>query len=74
MRREHTPLEEQRFPIVQQCADCGLRDGNFCKVYRVPESKWTQMSCPMATFLKKPAEQKEKTVDPIKASKRKMGK
>jgi len=72
VRTYRVPAQEQRFPIVQECAECGLRDGNFCSIYRVPESKWTQQPCPMATHLKKGAELKEKALDPLKASKRKM--
>lgn len=65
----HVP--DQRFPVIQQCEGCGHREGNFCKVYRFPSTRWSAGPCPMATHVKKAEEQKEKFLNPLKASKRK---
>jgi hypothetical protein len=61
-------------PVVDQCHGCAHIFENRCRIYYLPEVKWIAGVCPMATHRKKAAEQKEKFVDPIKASKRKMGK
>lgn len=45
---------------------------NLCRVYINPEAKWWGGNCAMATHLKKKVEMEAKSVDPIKASKRKM--
>ena len=47
---------------------------NTCRAYLSPEAKWMNGKvCPLASHVKKESKE-EKFVDPIKASKRKMGK
>ena len=58
--------------IVDQCQGCAHVFEGRCRIYATPEFKWNARPCPMATHRKKAEEQKEKFIDPIKASKRKM--
>jgi hypothetical protein len=59
--------------IDEKCKGClhvVLDSG--CEVYEFPEAKWSYGNCPMNTHLRKVKEKKEKFIDPIKLSKRKM--
>lgn len=58
--------------IVTQTAPLEVPAVNTCRVYLNPEAKWNAGSCPMATMIKKKAEQEVKSLDPIKLSKMKM--
>ena len=62
--------------VVEKCFGCAhmFPDTRVCKVYMNASAKWSAGNCPMATHLKKKVEQVQKALDPIKASKRKMGK
>jgi len=71
-------------PVDDRCLGCGniitqppmleVPAVNLCRVYINPESRWSSGNCVMATHLKKKVEMEAKALDPIKASKRKMGK
>lgn len=70
--------------IAEQCKDCArimtqpsllieIPDRKLCCAYLDPESKWRNgKRCPLAPVLKQ--EKEVKHVDPIKKSKRSMGK
>jgi hypothetical protein len=58
--------------LIDKCLGCERvkkEDPDTCGSYGLPESKWTNGNCPLATHVKK-EEEKKKNVDPIKASKR----
>ena len=56
--------------IFEKCIGCARVGTDGCKVYVVPEAKWRNGNCPMATHLKKEVKA-EAFVNPLKASKRK---
>jgi hypothetical protein len=63
-------------PCPEQCKGCGhQKPDETCHIYAFPAMRWTGLPCPMATHRKKEdPKQPEKPLNPIKASKRKMGK
>ena len=62
-------------PCPEQCAGCAHRTKeNTCPKYALPIMRWTGRPCAMATHLPKAEKKAEVKVDPIKASKRSMGK
>lgn len=59
--------------VVEKCKGClHIVLGTGCEVYEFPESKWSAGNCPMNTHLRKVEGKKEKALDPIKASKRRI--
>ena len=68
----------EQFEIIEKCNGCSkaveVANKTVCTVYAFPESKWSGGNCPMATHLEKKETKKEKMINPLKASKRSMGK
>lgn len=60
--------------IIDKCIGCGNIEMEFCRVYVYPAARWSAGNCPKNTHIKKAVEEQKKALDPIKASKRKMGK
>lgn len=59
--------------IAAECPYCVIEERDTCAVYQYPITKWLNgRRCPMAPPIK--VEKAEKHVDPIKASKKLMGK
>ncbi len=66
-------------PIVDQCEGCDksteYSSGKFCTSFTEPATKWNGRSCPLATHVKKDSEENgQRKLNPLKASKRSMGK
>lgn len=66
-------------PVVEDCQGCGRivenEGGVFCGVYPKPSLKWRNNGiCNMATHRKVEVVKSDQKVNPLKASKRKMGK
>lgn len=63
------------YPITQNCEGCEkvqiLEAGSYCQVFGNPKSKWSIGKCNMATHVKSEAVKETKTVNALKASKRK---
>lgn len=70
-------MEILKEPITESCLGCDrvTQDGEkqICKSYVVPKSMWRNRNCLMASHLKREAIE-EKKVNPLKKSKRSMGK
>ena len=67
------------YPIVEQCEGCGkiseFASGKYCVSFPEPSAKWQKGNCPMGTHVKKVVEETpQKKLNPLKASKRSMGK
>lgn len=65
--------------VVEECEGCARKfenaSGVFCMVYPEPAVKWRNNGiCNMATHRKVEVSKTEQKVNPLKASKRKMGK
>ena len=63
-------------PCIGECAGCPKQfkptpyEGKtYCEVYIWPAAKWSGKTCP---FMYKPKEEKEKNLNPLKASKRRV--
>lgn len=61
--------------ISDECKECDLKvelkSKVYCSVYACPKAQWLyKRHCPLATHIKKAAEEKAKMVNPLKASKR----
>ncbi len=39
-------------PIVDQCLGCANIEGEFCKIWVSPATKWRMGTCPSATHIK----------------------
>ena len=66
-------------PIVDQCNGCSktleFPSGLYCTSFTEPAAKWNGKSCPLGTHLKKETQENgQKRLNPLKASKRSMGK
>lgn len=65
-------------PAVDPCQGCGrlveVEDGIFCTTCPEPASKWRLGLCNQATHVKEQVEVDKTKLNPIKASKRMMGK
>lgn len=66
-------------PVTEDCQGCGRvvekEGGIFCGVYPQPSVKWRNNGiCNMATHRKVEVTKTEQKINPLKASKRKMGK
>ena len=63
--------------IVEQCEGCGRTEewptGKYCASYPAPEKHWKVGLCNMATHVKVEEEKQQKMLNPLKASKRKVG-
>jgi hypothetical protein len=67
--------EETKTPVVEKCKGCiYVLENHLCKVYYHPETKWTGLNCPMCSTTVREVAEEKKALDPIKASKRRMGK
>jgi len=69
-------MEETKTPVVEKCKGCTyVLENQLCKVYYWPDMKWGDArKCQMCTTTVKEVAEEKKALDPIKASKRKMGK
>lgn len=60
--------------IIDKCENCNkimeFSEGNYCKVYPDPSSKWFSGNCPTATHIKKEITEATQKINPLKASKR----
>lgn len=61
--------------VIDKCFGCDRINAlKLCMRYAIPEAQWTRLGgCPSRTHNRK-AEKKTENVDPIKASKRSVGK
>ncbi len=64
------------YPIIDRCQGCGrvaeFPSGSFCIACPDPAAKWSARGCNLATNItKEKAPEVVKSVDPLKASKRK---
>ena len=70
-------MEVLKEPIIEQCLGCDRviqnKEKQVCKIYPAPKSMWRTRNCLMATHLKREVRE-EKKVNPLKQSKRSMGK
>ncbi len=64
-------------PVVEQCEGCSRTeewpDGRYCQSYPAPAKHWSIGLCSMATHIKVEEEKTQKMLNPLKASKRKVG-
>lgn len=65
-------------PIDEKCNGCGhivaFNENNYCTTYANPPAKWRLGLCNFATHAKPEVETTKQKVNPLKASKRAMGK
>lgn len=65
-------------PIIEKCEGCGriveVDSKKFCQTYIMPEAKWRVSICNFATHVKPEIATAQTKVNPLKASKRAMGK
>lgn len=63
--------------IVDKCEGCSRTEpwptGSYCTSYPAPEKHWKVGLCNMATHIKVEEEKQQKMLNPLKASKRKVG-
>jgi hypothetical protein len=63
--------------VVERCEGCNRieewPEGRYCSSYPAPEKRWTLGMCNLATHIKLTEEATQKTLNPLKASKRKAG-
>jgi hypothetical protein len=64
-------------PTVEQCEGCSRSEewpkGRYCGSYPAPDKHWSIGLCSMATHMKIEEEKTQKMMNPLKASKRKVG-
>jgi hypothetical protein len=64
-------------PVVEKCEGCSRVEewprGRFCQSYPAPDKHWSIGLCSMATHIKVEEEKTQKMLNPLKASKRKVG-
>lgn len=69
--------EGQCQTVVEKCGECSRKEafptGEYCTVYAQPEKQWALGLCNMATHIKLEAEETQKMMNPLKASKRGVG-
>ena len=51
-----------RKPVVDQCVGCSNIDGDFCRIWVSPETKWRLGTCPSATHVKAETNEHEQKV------------
>ena len=60
--------------IVEKCEGCARVEewptGKYCHVYPIPSLQWAMGICNMATHIKIEAQETQKMLNPLKASKR----
>ena len=60
--------------IAEKCEGCGRiiewENGQYCKVYADPSSRWMLGICPSATHMKYEIKETAQKINPLKASKR----
>ena len=65
-------------PIIDKCVGCDhvieVESKQYCKTYTSPASKWKLGNCNFATHVKVEIAAATAKVNPLKASKRAMGK
>jgi hypothetical protein len=65
-------------PIIEKCDGCEriieAESTKYCKTYTRPEAKWRLGMCNFATHVKREITTTTVKINPIKASKRAMGK
>ena len=65
-------------PAIDKCEGCGriveVNDTKYCQTYIMPEAKWKLSICNFATHVKPEIATNQTKVNPLKASKRAMGK
>lgn len=65
-------------PVVEKCDGCEriveVESQKFCKTYAAPDAKWKLGICNFATHVKPEILASTVKVNPLKASKRAMGK
>ncbi|MBI5440506.1 MAG: hypothetical protein HY900_04760 [Deltaproteobacteria bacterium] len=64
-------------PVVEKCEGCSRVEewpqGRYCQSYPAPDKHWSIGLCSMATHIKVEEEKTQKMLNPLKASKRKVG-
>ncbi|MFC1523772.1 PxxKW family cysteine-rich protein [Thermodesulfobacteriota bacterium] len=64
--------------VIDKCEGCDrvkiFDDKNFCNTYTMPEAKWRLGLCNFATHVKPEISTATVKINPLKASKRAMGK
>jgi hypothetical protein len=65
-------------PVIEKCAGCNqvieVESQEICKTYTSPEAKWKLGICNFASHIKPDISTSTVKVNPLKASKRAMGK
>lgn len=65
-------------PVVEKCEGCNqvieVESQKICKTYTTPEAKWKLGICNFATHIKPDISTATVKINPLKASKRAMGK
>ena len=65
-------------PIIDKCEGCEriieAGSAKYCQTYVAPEAKWKLSICNFATHVKPEFETAKAKINPLKASKRAMGK
>ncbi len=61
-------------PIEEKCEGCARVEewptGKYCNAYAIPSIQWALGVCNMATHIKLEAQETQKMLNPLKASKR----
>lgn len=52
----------EKQPIVEQCIGCANIEGDYCKIWVSPATKWRLGKCPSATHIKKESGEPEQKV------------
>lgn len=64
-------------PVIDKCEGCEriieVESQRFCKTYAAPEAKWKLGMCNFATHVKPEISANKVKINPLKASKRAMG-
>ncbi len=55
-------MELERKPIVSECNGCDNIDGDKCRIWASPASKWRIGKCPSASHVKVETQQTEQKV------------
>ena len=65
-------------PVIDKCEGCEriveANDSKYCQTYIMPEAKWKISICNFATHVKPEIATSQTKINPLKASKRAMGK
>jgi len=76
MKRDERYLLINGFiPVVPQCMGCNrIEEDGYCRVYANPIAQWRNKNCNMSTHIEKEVKKDDFKLNPLKASKRSMGK